>query len=135
MPGYSPASCAQATGRSRRPLAALHFNQGQSIVIKIKATLVNRLPITRARINLGQVVKRAHLNKEYFILEKDGIPVAGIMSADELEDYLEMRDPAIREQIKKSNADVAAGRTRPAGDLLTELRTARTARQKRSAKR
>jgi len=28
------------------------------------------------------------LNREYFILEKDGIPVAGIMNVDELEDYL-----------------------------------------------
>ena len=40
--------------------------------------MVHRLPITKARINLGQVVKRVHVNKEYFILEKDGIPVAGI---------------------------------------------------------
>ena len=40
--------------------------------------MVHRLPITQARINLGQVVRRAHVNKEYFILEKDGIPVAGI---------------------------------------------------------
>ena len=81
------------------------------------------------------MVKRAHLNKEYFILEKDGIPVAGIMGAAELEDYLEARDPAIRAQIEKSNADIAAGRTRPAAALLTELNAARTTRQKRSAKR
>jgi hypothetical protein len=81
------------------------------------------------------VVKRAHLNREYFILEKDGIPVAGIMSADEMEDYLEMRDPAIRAQVKKSNADIAAGRTRPAADLLAELRATSAARKKRSARR
>ncbi len=104
-------------------------------MIKQGTTTVNRLPITKARINLGQVVKRAHLNNEYFILEKDGIPVAGIMGADELEDYLEARDPAIREQIKKSNADITAGRTRPAADLLAELRPAKTARPKRPAKR
>jgi PHD/YefM family antitoxin component YafN of YafNO toxin-antitoxin module len=104
-------------------------------VIKPGTTTVNRLPITKARINLGQVVKRAHLNKEYFILEKDGIPVAGIMGADEMEEYLELRDPAIREQIRKSNEDIAAGRTRPAADLLAEPRTARAARPKRSAKR
>ncbi len=53
---------------------------------------VNRLPITKARINLGQIARRAHNSKEYFILEKDGIPVIGIMAADELEDYLELRD-------------------------------------------
>ena len=97
--------------------------------------MLHRLPITEARINLGQLVKRVHLNKEYFILEKDGIPIAGIINAEELEDYLEARDPAIRAQIKKSNADIAAGRTRPAGDLLAELRATRAAKPRRSAKR
>jgi hypothetical protein len=33
------------------------------------------------------VVRRADLNLEYYIVEKGGIPVAGIMSVDELEDY------------------------------------------------
>ena len=97
--------------------------------------MVHRLPITEARINLGQVVKRAHLAGEYFILEKDGIPVAGIMGAEELEDYLEARDPAIRAQIEKSNADIVAGRTRPAEKLLQELRAAKAGKSKRSAKR
>ncbi len=104
-------------------------------MIKLKRPTATRLPITEARINLGQVVKRAHLNREYFILEKDGIPVAGIMSADEMEDYLEMRDPAIRAQVRKSNADIAVGRTRPAADLLAELRATSAARKKRSARR
>ena len=36
--------------------------------------MVHYLPITKARINLGQVVRRVVRNKEYFILEKDGIP-------------------------------------------------------------
>ena len=86
---------------------------------------VHRLPITKARVNLGQVVRRACVNREYFILEKDGIPVAGILAADELEDYLELRDPEVRRQIKESNADIRAGRTRPAADLLAELQAPR----------
>ena len=57
---------------------------------------VNRLPITKARINLGQIARRAHNGKEYFILEKDGIPVIGIMAADELEDYLELPDRKVK---------------------------------------
>ena len=87
------------------------------MLIRTKS-LIHRLPITKARINLGQVVRRAHVNKEYFILEKDGIPVAGLLDAGELEDYLELRDPAARRAILESNADVAAGRIRPAEDLL-----------------
>jgi PHD/YefM family antitoxin component YafN of YafNO toxin-antitoxin module len=97
--------------------------------------MVNRMPITEARINLGAVVKRVHLNGEYFILEKDGIPIAGIMGADELEDYLELRDPKVREHIRKSHEDFAAGRSRPATELLAELRADKAAKPKRTAKR
>lgn len=93
---------------------------------KLSSLTVNRIPITKARINLGQLAKRAHLNKEYFILEKDGIPVIGIMDADELEDYLELRDPQIREQIRRSNQDIRAGRTRPAEAVFPVLKAAPT---------
>lgn len=83
---------------------------------------INRLPITKARINLGQIARRAHNGNEYFILEKDGIPVIGIMAADELEDYLEMRDPKVKASITASSKERAAGKTRPAGKLLGELK-------------
>jgi hypothetical protein len=83
---------------------------------------VNRLPITKARINLGQIAKRAHNQNEYFILEKDGIAVIGIMSADELEDYLELRDPKVKASIAASQKNYVAGKTRPAGRQLAELK-------------
>lgn len=86
---------------------------------------VNRLPITQARINLGQLARRAHVNKEYFILEKAGIPVIGIMDADELEDYLELRDAKIRRIIRQSQQQYQAGKGRPAERLLAELRGGR----------
>ena len=88
-------------------------------------TTVNRLPITKARINLGQIARRAHNGKEYFILEKDGIPVIGIMAADELEDYIEMRDARVRVSIAASARDRARGKTRPATALLAELKSGR----------
>ena len=59
--------------------------------------MIHRVPLTKARINLGSIVRRAHLNQDYFILEKDGIPVAGLMDANEMEDYLELRDAAVQE--------------------------------------
>ncbi len=83
---------------------------------------VKRLPITQARINLGALVKRVRLNKEYVILEKDGIPVAGLMDIDEFEDYLELRDPKVREHIRKSYQEYLAGKSRPAEEFLKELR-------------
>ena len=84
--------------------------------------VVHRLPITRARINLGQVVRRAHVHREFFILEKDGIPVAGIMNVDDLEDYLELQDPSLKTQIRKSHQEYHRGKSRSAGKFLAELR-------------
>jgi hypothetical protein len=84
--------------------------------------MINRLPITKARINLGQIARRAHVNHEYFILEKDGIPVIGILSADELEDYLELKNPKVKAAISASRKDYGSGKSRPANALLAELR-------------
>ena len=96
-------------------------------------TTINRLPITKARINLGQIARRAHNGNEYFILEKDGIPVIGIMDADELEDYLELRDERVASAIRHSNADLTAGRVRPAEVLLKPRRaTTRPRKSRRS---
>ena len=99
------------------------------------AHMVQRLPLTQARINLGAVVKRVHLNKEYFILEKDGIPVAGLMDIDEFEDYLELQDPKVREHIRKSNEEYLALKSRPAEEFLRELRqeAERKTRRRRKA--
>ena len=84
--------------------------------------LVTTIPITKARNNLGAVIQQVHLNKEYVILEKDGIPVAGIMDIDEFEDYLELQDPKVRAHIRKSQQEYRAGKSRPAEEFLAELR-------------
>lgn len=97
--------------------------------------MVNRIPITKARVNLGAVVKKAHLNGEYFILEKDGIPIAGIMDADELEDYLELRDPRVKKQIAASRKDFEAGRVRNARELLAQLKGGEKRKRTASRKR
>ena len=103
--------------------------------MKIKAAMIHRLPITKARVNLGQVVRRAHVNKEYFILEKDGYPVAGIMDADEMEDYLELQDPKIRQHIRRSHEEFLAGKGRPIQEFLAgrERSKARATRRRARA--
>ena len=93
--------------------------------------MVQRLALTQARTNLGALVKRVHLNKEYVILEKDGIPLAGLMDIDEFEDYLELQDPKVREHIRKSNQEYLAGKGRPAEEFLKELRQEAGRRTKR----
>jgi hypothetical protein len=96
-------------------------------------SIVHRIPLTRARINLGQVVRRAHVNREYFILEKDGIPVVGIMHVDDLEDYLEQQDEGLKEQIRIGHRDYLSGKARDAGEFLTELRRPAKKVKKRAA--
>lgn len=86
---------------------------------------VERLPLTKARINLGAVVKRAHLGNEYFILEKDGIPIAGLMGIAEFEDYLDLRNPTIRRHIQRSREEYRAGKGRPAS-LLRKAKPVRS---------
>jgi PHD/YefM family antitoxin component YafN of YafNO toxin-antitoxin module len=93
--------------------------------------VVNRLPLTKARINLGQVVRRVHVNREFFVLEKDGIPVAGLMHVDDLEDYLEMQNPAVKEQIRKSHAEYQRGEGRNVSEFLAELKAAPNKRKRK----
>jgi hypothetical protein len=87
-------------------------------------SVVHRIPITRARVNLGQVVRRAHLHREFFILEKDGIPVAGLMNMDDFEDFLDQQEPGLKAQIRKSRGEYRQGRARDARRFLASLRRA-----------
>ena len=97
--------------------------------------MVHRLPITKARINLGSVVRRIHMNKDYVILEKDGIPIVGMMDIDELEDYLELQDPALKKQIAEGYEEYRQGKLRNVREFLKELRSEQTTpkRKKKSA--
>ena len=80
--------------------------------------MVHHLPITKARINLGAVVKQVHLKKEYVILEKDGIPIAALTNVDEFEDYLELQDPEVKRSIERSRKEYLAGKSRPAEEFF-----------------
>jgi hypothetical protein len=98
--------------------------------------VVYRLPLTKARINLGSVVRRIHLNKEYVVLEKDGIPIAGMMDIDDFEDYLELRDKNLKMQIAEGRAAYGRGEVRDAREFLSEIRDDLQRRKRgRSAKK
>jgi antitoxin (DNA-binding transcriptional repressor) of toxin-antitoxin stability system len=86
------------------------------------AQRVVRMPMTKARINLGSVVRGVHVDGDVVVLEKDGIPVAGLVDIDALEDYLETRDPALRRRMRESMKAHRSGRTRPVRELLEELK-------------
>jgi prevent-host-death family protein len=83
--------------------------------------MIKTIPITKARVNLGEVVKRVHLNKESFILEKGGIPVAALLDIDEFEDWLETKDPKVKEQIQQGYMEYKKGKTVPLDKVLAQL--------------
>jgi len=112
-----------------------HIEPDTRMFARRAQTMVHRLPITKARINLGAVAKRAFLSGEYFILEKDGIPIAGIMGAGEMEDYLELQDPKVREHIRRSHEEFLAGRHKAAEEVLRELKKERSKRPSRRGPR
>lgn len=88
----------------------------------INSDMTTTIPITKARVNLGALVKRVHLKKERFVLEKDGYPVAALIDIDEFEDYLDSQDEELKKQIRESRAEFDAGKGRPLDDLIVKMK-------------
>jgi len=67
-----------------------------------KSARVHSLPITKARINLGGIIQQAFHNKNAFLLEKSGIPVAGILGIDDFQDWLDLSNPELKKPSEKT---------------------------------
>ena len=65
------------------------------------------------------------------MLEKDGIPVAALMDPDELDDYLDMQDPEIRQSIALGERQARQGEGRPLAEFLAELKSDQAANARR----
>ena len=81
---------------------------------------VTRISATEAKTHFGRLIRRVKLSGEYVIVERDGIPVLGILDADELEDYLDLHDEALQEQIRQGYTEYREGKTRPIEEVLAE---------------
>lgn len=100
--------------------------------MKRATATVHHIPVSEARKRLDQLLRRVHSPKQYFMIEEDGVAVAGLMNANELEDDLELQDPKLKKQIERSYQDYKQGRARDVGDFLAELRAETGKRAKRS---
>ena len=85
------------------------------------ATRLRLMPVTKARINFGSVVKQAYLQKKSFLLEKGGIPVAGILGIEDFEDWLELSNPSMRDDIQKGYQEYKKRKAKPLKALLAKL--------------
>jgi len=74
--------------------------------------MTKNMPISKARVNLGAVVRGVREKGDVVVLEKDGIPVASIVGVDTVED---MRDAL----------DLAAARAKTAKEVLIDWDTIR----------
>ena len=83
--------------------------------------MITTIPITKARVNLGAIVKRVRLKKERFVLEKDGYPVAALIDIDEFEDYLDSQNEGLKKQIRASWKEYKAGKAKPLEDFLARM--------------
>lgn len=83
--------------------------------------MTTTIPLTKARVNLGAIVKRVHLKQERFVLEKDGYPVAALIDIDEFEDYLDSQDEGLKKQIRESRKEFDAGKGKPFDNFLARM--------------
>jgi PHD/YefM family antitoxin component YafN of YafNO toxin-antitoxin module len=81
------------------------------------------MPMTKARTNLGSLVHDVNVEGTVVVLEKDGIPVAGLLDMEAVEDYLEAKDPALKRKLRASMKAYRAGRGRPVREFLDELKS------------
>ena len=87
--------------------------------------MVHRVALTEARNNLGNLVRRARHDRDCFILEENGVPVAGILNFEEMEDYLELRNRSMRRQIRAGYAAYRRGKVRNGQEFLDQIRRRR----------
>lgn len=87
----------------------------------MERAIVKRLAFDEAQTKLSSVIDRARHKKEYFVIEKNGVPSAGLMDIDEFEDYLELQDPKVKQHIRKSYQEYRAGKGRPARAFVADL--------------
>jgi prevent-host-death family protein len=69
-------------------------------------------PMARARAHLGEVVDRARHAGRPTVLTDHRKPVAAVISFQQYEEYLRLRDAADRAQVEKAIADMDSGNAR-----------------------
>jgi prevent-host-death family protein len=53
---------------------------------------IERIAISKARSMIGQLVNRVHVDKDRFVLEKSGIPVAALIDIEEYKRFLAFQE-------------------------------------------
>ncbi|KKS38279.1 MAG: hypothetical protein A3G49_02460 [Candidatus Sungbacteria bacterium RIFCSPLOWO2_12_FULL_41_11] len=57
----------------------------------------------------------------YVVVKKNGKTIAGIINAEEMEDFLDARDLSLQKQIRRSYREFKGGKAKPARILLQKI--------------
>jgi len=82
--------------------------------------MTNTVSIQDATKNLPDIIEKLR-GDNYFVVQKNGKPVAGIVGVDDMEDFLDLQNAALKKQIKKGYAEFKAGKAKPARLVLETL--------------
>ena len=63
---------------------------------KIKVT---KVPATEVRQHFGEMLRRVHSSREQLVVEKDGLPIAAIVSHAEFEEYRRLKALALLDEL------------------------------------
>lgn len=68
------------------------------------------IPAVEARVHLGEIMKRSFKKGERFIVEKAGIPMIAILSADEYARFIQEREEQLKifDKIRAKTPDIPA---------------------------
>jgi len=68
------------------------------------------IPAVEARVHLGEIMKRSFKKGDRFIVEKAGIPMIAILSADEYTRFIQEREEQFKifDKIRSKAPDVSA---------------------------
>lgn len=87
-----------------------------------QALQITRIEAAQAKARFTEIIRRVTEGGEYIVIERDGTPLLGILDADELEDYLDLHDEALQEQIRQGYQEYQAGRARPVERIVVQAR-------------
>jgi prevent-host-death family protein len=85
------------------------------------------LPLAAVRANLSKLVEEAERTHQRVEVTKNGRRAAVLLSADDYDSLMEtldiLSDAEAMAAIRESDADIAAGRVYPLGEVEAELRS------------
>ncbi len=91
-------------------------------MVRILTTLSETVPFTEAKAHLSDLVDRTLREHERFIVTRNGVPAAILMSPEDLESLEEtvdiLQDEELLASIRRSRREAAKGKRTPLKDHL-----------------